>query len=86
MGGFYRGAQTIQQDGAFNLLAQNAASAELRRAVFEKIVGYEKLCDQRHRRNCRVRALPPCRYWNGSTGGMLSYKYFSGFSAGFQRV
>jgi len=28
-GAFIRGAQTIQQDGAFNLLAQNAASAEL---------------------------------------------------------
>jgi 2-methylisocitrate lyase-like PEP mutase family enzyme len=28
-GAFIRAAQTIQQDGAFNLLAQNAASAEL---------------------------------------------------------
>jgi len=28
-GAFLRAAQTIQQDGAFNLLAQNAASAEL---------------------------------------------------------
>jgi len=28
-GAFLRAAQTIQKDGSFNLLAQNAASAEL---------------------------------------------------------
>ena len=58
-GAFIRAAQTIQKDGAFNLLAQNAASAELT-SGFEENRKLRNFAIGAHRRNCRAGA-PACQ-------------------------